>query len=398
MKVVKDVGLSRRALLKGALGCALLPMVSSSRLHAEKAKSGGRVRLPRQALYRLSGRDGVKPVKEASYCEKLGDDAVRCLLCFKQCRISPLERGWCGNRENRDGKLYSLVYGRPSALQLDPVEKEPCYHMMPGAVILCTGTAGCNYECRCCHNWHLSQFRIEQIDYFDLPPEGIAAIAKQYDCMGVSFTYNEPTVFYELMFDVMKTCKAWGGFKTLFHTNGSLSVEPLRELLKITDAVTVDLKGFREELYKSHCSGKLQPTLDFMKEVKKTGRHLEIVDLVIPGRSDDLNDIREMCRWVKRELCDEVPMHFNRFFPAYKLQNLPPTPVTVLEQAHAIAVNEVGLKYVYVGNVPGHPSNSTFCPHCKKRLIHRLHFEVVSDDVVNGRCRFCGCPIPGIWV
>ncbi len=383
--------------MRGALGGALGCMVPALAAHAEKAKSEGRVRLPREVFSRASGREGISPVAEARYYEKLPDDAVRCLLCFKQCRISDKERGYCGNRENVRGKLYSLVYGRPSAVQLDPVEKEPCYHMLPGLVILCIGTAGCNYECRCCHNWTLSQFRIEQMDYFVLPPESVLEVARRYQCMGVSFTYNEPTVFYEYMFDVMKVFKEAGGFKTLFHTNGSLSPEPLNEIVKVADAVTVDLKGFRESLYHSHCSGKLEPTLNFLKAVKKNGVHLEIVDLVIPGRSDDLDDIREMCRWVKKELGDEVPMHFNRFVPAYKLKNLPPTPVGVLEQARDIAVKEAGIKFVYVGNVPGHPFNSTYCPRCAKRLINRLHFAVQSNDVVNGRCRFCGCPIPGIW-
>lgn len=393
----EDFRFSRRTILKGALGGVVCHMLSPFAACAEKAKSEGRVRLPRGDFSRRSGKDGVVPDKEAMYYEKLGDDAVRCLLCFKQCRISDKERGYCGNRENVGGKLYSLVYGRPSALQLDPVEKEPCYHMMPGLVILCIGTAGCNYECKCCHNWTLSQFRIEQMDYFDLLPEGVAATAKKYQCMGVSFTYNEPTVFYEYMLDVMKICKREGGFKTLFHTNGSLSMEPLQEILKVADAVTVDLKGFKEPLYASHCSGRLEPTLNFLKAVKKSGRHLEIVDLVIPGRSDDLDDIREMCRWVKKELGDDVPVHFNRFFPAYKLRNLPRTPVNVLDQAHEIATKEVGLKFVYVGNAPGHPFNSTYCPACGKRVIYRLHFGLLADDVVKGRCRFCGCPIPGVW-
>lgn len=372
-------------------------MSSSFSSNAEKARSDGMVRFPREVYSRRSGKEGVEPVTEARYYEKLADDVVRCRLCFKECRISDKERGWCGNRENVGGKLYTLVYGRPSAMQLDPVEKEPCYHMMPGLVILCIGTAGCNYECRCCHNWTLSQFRIEQIDYFVIPPQAAVAVAQKYRCMGVSFTYNEPTVFYEYMFDVMKACKHTGDIKTLFHTNGSLSPEPLQEILKITDAVTVDLKGFREELYRTHCSGKLEPTLNTLKAIRKAGVHLEIVDLVIPGRSDDLDDIREMCRWVKRELGDDVPMHFNRFMPAYKLRNLPQTPVNVLEQAHAIATKETELKFVYVGNVPGHPFNSTYCPHCKKRIIHRLHFGLLSNDVENGKCRFCGCPIPGIW-
>jgi len=366
-------------------------------MNAQMTPSDGRVRFPTE-IYLLRARKGAAdPVKEALYYEKVADDVVRCTLCFKECRIAVKERGYCGNRENSDGTLYSLVYARPSALQLDPVEKEPCFHMLPGTTILCIGTAGCNYECRCCHNWHLSQFRIEQMEYYELPPEAIAGIAKRHGCMGVSFTYNEPTVFYEYMLDVMKACKAAGPFKTLFHTNGSLSAEPLAEILKITDAVTVDLKGFREELYQRHCTGRLEPTLKFMKTVKASGAHLEIVDLVIPTVSDNLDDIRAMCRWVKDELSDDTPIHFNRFYPSYKLLNLPPTPVSVLEKAHAIAVNDVGLKFVYVGNVPGHRYNSTYCPGCQKRLIDREHFRVRSCEVVKGRCRFCGRAIPGVW-
>lgn len=372
-------------------------LLSPTPMNAQTAKSDGRVRFPTE-IFSVRSKSGTPQLqKEALHYEKLEDDRVRCLLCFKECRIAAKERGYCGNRECSGGKLYSLVYGRPSALQLDPVEKEPCFHMMPGTTILCIGTAGCNYECRCCHNWHLSQFRIEQMDYYELPPSAIAAIARRHGCMGVSFTYNEPTVFYEYMLDVMKECKAEGQIKTLFHTNGSLSPEPLREILKITDAVTVDLKGFKEELYQGHCSGRLEPTLNFMKTVKASGVHLEIVDLLIPTVSDNLDDIRAMCRWVKDELSADTPIHFNRFYPNYKLLNLPPTPVRILEQAHAIATNETGLRFVYVGNVPGHRYNSTYCPSCKKKLIDREHFLVRSSAVVDGKCRFCGGAMPGVW-
>ncbi len=223
----------------------------------------------------------------------------------------------------------------------------------------------------------------------------MAELATTADCDAVSFTYNEPTVFYEQMFDTARLAREQG-LRALFHTNGSMNPEPLSALLEHMDAVTVDLKAFTAEFYQQVSSSELWPVLRTLENVRKAGKHLEIVNLVIPTKNDDLDDIRRMCVWIKETLGDEVPLHFTRFSPAYKLTNLPPTAVETLEAAAGIA-DEEGLQYVYVGNIPGHERNSTFCPQCGERIIHRIHFSVVSRDIEQGKCRFCGHEIPGIW-
>jgi pyruvate formate lyase activating enzyme len=236
---------------------------------------------------------------------------------------------------------------------------------------------------------------MEEIPYIQLRPEGIIQKAIQHHCETVSFTYSEPTAFYEYMFDIVKIAKQ-KGLKTLVHTNGSMSTDPLLDLLKYMDAVTVDLKAFTEKFYGEVSSSELEPVLHTLKTVKSYGRHLEIVNLMIPTLNDDPKDVREMGIWIKKNLGRNTPLHFNRFFPQYKLTHLPPTPVETLERAYKIAKEE-GLEYVYIGNTPGHEMNSTFCPRCKKRIIHRTHFTVSIKEIKDGKCRFCGYPIIGIW-
>jgi len=332
---------------------------------------------------------------EASHYEKRSPHQVKCHLCFRGCEILGGQRGFCRNRENIKGRLYTLVYGKPAALQIDPIEKEPSFHMIPGSNIFCTATASCNFRCKFCQNWHLSQRSVEEIPYVDLKPEEVVQKAIQQHCETVSFTYSEPTVFYEYMFDIVKIAKK-KGLKTLFHTNGSISTDPLLALLKYMDAVTVDLKAFTEKFYSEVSSSELEPVLHTLRTVKSYGRHLEIVNLMVPTLNDNPKEIREMCIWIKTNLGKDTPIHFNRFFPQYKLTNLTPTPIETLETSYRIAKEE-GLEYVYIGNTPGHEMNSTFCPRCKKRIIYRTHFLVSAQEVKNGKCRFCGYPIIGIW-
>ncbi len=335
-------------------------------------------------------------LKEAMYYQPLKDGKVRCLLCFRRCIIAKGGRGVCRNRENRDGKLYSMVYARPSAVHIDPVEKEPQLHMLPGTEILCLGTAGCNFHCRHCQNWHLSQRAIEEIGYlYYLPPEEVVKLALRKKIPTISFTYNEPVSFYEYVYDVARAAKK-KNLRILWHSNGSINPEPLRELLKYTDAVTIDLKGFTEKFYREVSAAKLEPVLKTLKIIKEKGVWLELVNLVIPTLNDNPEDIKRMCKWIKENLGEETPLHFSRFSPAYRLTKLPPTPIKILERAHKIA-KDVGLLYVTVGNLPGHRYNSTFCPKCGKRLIHRIHFQVLRNNVVGGRCKFCQLKIPGIW-
>jgi pyruvate formate lyase activating enzyme len=261
--------------------------------------------------------------------------------------------------------------------------------------IFCTGTASCNNRCQFCHNWHLSQRSLEEIDYYLAAPEDIVYGAEKFECESLSFTYNEPTVFYEYMYDIAKLGRQ-KGLGVIYHTNGLINKAPLLALLEHMHAVTVDLKAFTDTFYREVCSSRLNPVLKTLLNIRKADKHLEIVNLMIPTLNDNPEDVRRMCRWIVENLGEDTPLHFSRFHPNYKLLNLPPTPVETLEKAYETAVRE-GLHYVTIGNVPGHEHNSTFCPKCKKKIIHRIHFHVIKIDIADGKCKFCRYPITGIW-
>jgi pyruvate formate lyase activating enzyme len=337
----------------------------------------------------------IPELHEARYYLQLDDNRVQCQMCWRRCTVPEGGRGFCRNKVNVGGRYYTMVYAHPSALQIDPIEKEPSFHFWPGATIFCTGTASCNNRCKFCQNWHLSQRSFEEIEHVVITPEQTVKLAQKSGCDAVSFTYNEPTVFYEHMFDVAKVAKQ-AGMGTLFHTNGGMNEEPLAALLEHMDAVTVDLKAFTPEFYQEVSSSQLEPVLRTLQQIHQSGVHLEIVNLVVTTLNDNMDDIRRMCQWIRDTLSDEVPLHFTRFFPAYRLTSLPPTPIETLESAAQIA-DEEGLQYVYIGNYPGHERNSTFCPECGENIIARMHFAVLSLDVEKGKCRFCGHSIPGIW-
>jgi pyruvate formate lyase activating enzyme len=332
---------------------------------------------------------------EARYYRQLAGNWVQCEMCFRRCTVSEGGQGFCRNKVNVGGRYYTVVYGRPSALQIDPIEKEPSFHMLPGATIFCTGTASCNNRCLFCQNWHLSQRSFEEIEHMAITPEQTVELAQKAGCDAVSFTYNEPTVFYEHMFDVARVAKQ-AGLWTLFHTNGGMNEEPLAALLEYMDAATVDLKAFTPEFYQEVSSSRLEPVLRTLQQIHESTAHLEIVNLMVTTLNDNMDDVRRMCQWIRDRLSDEVPLHFTRFHPAYKLTSLPPTPIETLENAAHTADAE-GLQYVYIGNCPGHERNSTFCPECGEKIIERMHFAVLSLDVEEGKCRFCGHSIPGIW-
>ncbi len=336
-------------------------------------------------------------LKEAMFYRKLDNQTVQCEVCFRGCVLKPDQRSFCRNKENRAGKLYSLVYARPSAVHVDPIEKEPALHMLPGTSILCFGTAGCNFRCKFCHNWHLSQRPIEEMEnIYALSPEEAVRIALQRKIPTLSFTYNEPTSFYEYVYDTARLARQ-KGLRILWHSNGSMNPQPLKELLKFTDAVTVDLKGFTPEFYRNVSSAELEPVLRTLKIIREQGKWLEIVHLHVPTLNDNPSDVEKMCLWIKENLGPDTPLHFSRFFPAYRLTALEATPIPALERAHEIAKG-CGLNYVSIGNVPGHKYNSTFCPKCGGVVIHRAHFSVLANNLEDGKCKFCGREIPGIWV
>lgn len=335
-------------------------------------------------------------MREALYYERLPGGSVQCALCFRRCVIPVGGRGFCRVRVNQEGRLYSLNYGYPVALQIDPIEKEPLYHYLPGSRILGVGLASCNFRCQFCQNWHLSQQAPEDLPRNYVSPLELLTAAAHRGLDFISFTYNEPTVSYEYLLDVAERAAGWG-VKIIFHTNGSMNYEPLDRLLDFTAAVTVDLKAFTADFYQGVSFSELEPVLRTLKHIHGRGVWLEIVNLIIPTLNDDPVHIREMCEWIVAELSRDVPVHFNRFMPAYRMTELPHTPIDTLEMARRIAT-EAGLRYVYIGNVPGHENNSTFCPTCGERLIHRVHFmplEILIGE--GGRCRRCGEAIPGVW-
>jgi pyruvate formate lyase activating enzyme len=332
---------------------------------------------------------------EALFYERAGDNAVQCQLCFRRCLIPEGGRGFCRNRENRAGVLHSLVYGRPSGLQIDPIELEPMYHMFPGHRNLCVYTASCNFRCKHCHNWPISQSAPEQIRALRYTPKEIVEEALRHRCRSISHSINEPTVFYELMYGVVQQAKR-KGLLTLCHTNGGMRKAPLLELLKFMDGVTVDLKAFSQKFYREISESRLEPVLETLKTIKGANKHLEIVNLIIPTLNDQMDDIEKMCRWISGNLGRDTPLHFTRFSPSYKMTHLPFTPIDTLEEARSIAMGQ-GIEYVYIGNVVGHPANCTYCPKCNKKLIERTHFIVLRNHVKDGFCPFCKEKIPGIW-
>jgi pyruvate formate lyase activating enzyme len=340
-------------------------------------------------------KKGFIKTKLSSYFTPLGGGEVQCELCPQKCRVSKGKRGLCRVRENRDGNYYTLVYGNPCAVHLDPIEKKPFFHVLPSTSSFSIATAGCNFQCKFCQNWEISQASPEDLYNIDFPPESVVQKAKEAKAQSIAYTYVEPTIFYEYMLDTAQLAKK-AGLLNVYHSNGFINPTPLRNLCKVLDAADIDLKGFTEGFYQELCSGELAPVLNTLKILKQEKVHVEITNLMIPTKNDDISVVKEMCLWIKKELGPETPIHFSRFYPLYRLKNLPPTPVSTLEKARTAALS-AGLEYVYIGNVPGHESESTFCPKCKKLLIQRTGYMVGEIHLKGGKCGYCGKPIPGIW-
>ncbi|NIS68703.1 MAG: AmmeMemoRadiSam system radical SAM enzyme [Proteobacteria bacterium] len=338
---------------------------------------------------------GLIKLKLSPYFISLGSGEIQCELCPKRCKVPRGKRGLCRVRENREGKYYSLVYGNPCAVHLDPIERNPFFHVLPGTRSLSVATAGCNFSCKFCQTWEISQASPEDVYSYETPPETVVNRAKQMIARSVAYTFVEPVIFYEYMVEI-GSCAKEAGILSLIHSNGFINPDPLKELSAVLDAANIDLKAFTEEFYKDLCGGELSPVLRTLKTLKQENIHVEITNLIVPTKNDDMSVIREMCLWVSRELGGDTPLHFSRFYPLYKLKNLPPTPVSTLEEARAVALS-AGLNYVYIGNVPGHEGENTFCPRCKKMLIQRTGFMIGEVHLKGGHCRYCGKSIPGIW-
>lgn len=341
--------------------------------------------------------EGPQPTfHEALYYRKSGSGKnVECLLCPRRCTLPDGAAGFCRARKNISGRLYSLGYGSPCAVHIDPVEKKPFFNVLPRTFSLSVASAGCNFRCKFCQNWQISQVSPIETANITLPPQDLVAAAVRKDCRSIAYTYTEPMNFYEYMFDTAKIAHQ-RGILNVAHSNGYINPEPLKALCKYLDAVNIDLKGFSDAFYGKLCEGTLEPVLATIKTLKRSGVWVEITNLVIEGYNDDEKTIKEMCRWVVKEAGPDVPVHFSRFYPMYRLTGVSPTSVKTLERAREIAI-ETGVKFAYIGNVPGHPGENTYCPKCRKILIQRSGYNVLNVTLKNGKCPSCGTKIGGIW-
>ena len=337
--------------------------------------------------------------KEAYFYERF-PSYVKCRLCPNGCILNEGDRGRCRDRVNFKGRLYTLVYGNPCAVHIDPIEKKPLFHFLPGSFAFSIATAGCNLRCKYCQNWEISQFPPEETKNYDLMPENLVRAVtlerkKNERLRSIAYTYSEPTVFYEYMSDTARISKR-EGIRNVVITAGYINEKPLKELAKEVDAIKIDLKGFNERFYREVVEGELERVLKSCKISYKKAKCFEIVNLVVPTLNDSLDEIRELSRWIKENLSRDVPLHFSRFYPRYKLKNLPPTPLETLKKAREIALEE-GLNFVYIGNVPHGEHENTYCPKCGKLLIERIGYFVKENNIIEGRCKFCGEKIPGVW-
>lgn len=330
---------------------------------------------------------------EARHYKKLPGGGIECGICPRHCKVTDLERGYCGTRENRKDVYYTLVYGRPCATNIDPIEKKPLFHFHPGTAAFSLATAGCNVNCKCCQNWDISQSRPEQTDNIDLPPADVVELCRRQNIPTIAYTYNEPVIFYEYMSDIAKLGRE-KGIRSVMISGGYVEEAPLAELIPKLDAIKIDLKAIRDTYYRDYVDGELKPVLDRLVQIRKSGIWLELVYLVIPTLNDSEAEFKELAQWVKTNLGQDVPLHFSRFYPQYLLKNLPPTPQKTLERAYEICRAE-GLEYVYLGNLPGHPAESTYCPQCGKTVIEREGYHIGAINLTDGRCRFCNHQIPG---
>lgn len=356
--------------------------------------------------------------REASHYLKI-DRNVQCKICPNNCLLAPGDRSHCRNKINRDGKLYTMAYGNPCTFHIDPVEKKPLFHFLPGSQTFSLATSGCVFRCLNCQNWEISQKKPEETkdprgpelrlrpplppsldqDEFrrlSLFPADVVAVAATLRCPSISFTYSEPTAYYEYAYDTCILARKHR-LKNILVTCGSIEDRPLRDLAQFVDAAHVDLKGFDDDTYRRLNSGRLQPVLSALKTYHELGVWIEVINLIVPTYTDDLERIKRMCAWLVHNLGPDRPLHFSRFFPQHKLEQLPPTPVETLIKARE-AARAAGLRYVYIGNVRGiADAETTFCPNCRRAVIERDVFAITSFELEAGRCRFCQTPVAGVW-
>ena len=359
--------------------------------------------------YEISGPDDIRgkvfkgdaPAKlwkwghEGYFYKKLESGKVVCGICPNRCFLSPGDRSVCRSRVNINGILYSLTYGNPCSLNVDPIEKKPLFHFKPRSKAFSLATTGCNFRCLNCQNWEISQAKPTEVRHHEFFPKDVVKAAIQSGSESIAYTYSEPTTFFEYMIDTSRLAKA-KGISNLWISNGYINKKPLLEFCKVLDGANVNLKSFSDAIYRKLNGGRLQPVLNTFKTLHEQKIHFEITNLAVPGYTDDPDMVKKMCEWILKNLGADHPLHFLRFFPRYKLDRLPPTPVSTLTRFRELALQQ-GIRYVYLGNVPGHEGNNTFCHNCKKLLIERQGYYIPTYNLIGNKCKFCKTVIPGIW-
>jgi pyruvate formate lyase activating enzyme len=358
------------------------------------ALSAGLVCSPAGVVFDEESVDQSVYRKEAMFQEETAR-GIMCRICPNECVLKEGEISKCNNRKVFRSKLYTMAYGNPCSVAIDPIEKKPLYHFYPGSRAFSIATAGCNFVCLNCQNWTISQTSPDKTRNIELMPEKVVEECEKSKCRSIAYTYSEPNTFYEYAFDTAVIARQ-SGIKNIFKSNGYIYPEPLKKLCTVLDSANIDLKAITDTTYLKLSGGKLQPVLDSLKVYRDSGVWLEITNLVIPNYTDKPAEIRQMCKWLADNGFTRTPIHFSRFYPIYKLEQLPPTPVDLLNSAAKIAAEE-GLKYVYTGNVPGNEQASTKCPSCGKEAVARQGFKIISNTIREGNCSSCGKKVDGVW-
>ncbi len=340
-------------------------------------------------------RKGFFKPLPSPWFEQVNAQTVQCTLCPKACVLSEGDRSPCRVRENHNGSGVTLSYGNPALVQEDPIERKPFYHVMPGCRVLSLSTVGCNLACKFCEVWDMALVHPEEVHAYDMPPEQVIDYAQASGVQALSYAFGEPVIFYEYMMAIAGLAKE-AGLLNVIHSAGYIQEKPLLALCENIDAANIDLKSFDPAFYEEIVGGRLEPVLETLKILRQHDVHIEITNLVIPTLNDDIDTIRKMCDWIVEELGDDIPLHFARFYPLYKLSALPRTAVATLEQARSAAM-DAGLKHVYIAKVVGHEGENTICPTCGEVVIKRLGFVIDEIQIENGQCTYCQSEIAGRW-